>query len=554
MNPPGNPVERFLSAEPEVKLINSFARPFDNAIATARTCYSGQGIVTPEQVSAENEPDPARRAEKLQRRDELAASLFQAGHHTVFQHAHFQFALSNVSRQFVWSFLHSHPFYNSEQVSQRYVRHKPGACAVPPLADPALGVYRDAVRAQFEAYAKLGELLVPVVSREYFRRFRGRERAAADYEKDIRKKCMEVARYVLPVATFTHLYHTVSGITLMRYHRLVNQLDAPTEQRMVIGRMVEELLRVAPEYDIVLSEPIPLEETVEFQFLAAQARGAEQLELPGAADFARPTPADRAWLFRKEFDREMAGRVSKLVDYQRDNERLMADAVREVLGVPRSALSDDEAIELAMNPGRNRYLGDAMNLTAHAKLTRAMAHPHYTFRKILSHTADSQDQRHRLTPASRPTLWAYLTEEPDFITPGLLLLEGAEAAHTCYRETMDRTWASINRLRAHGVRDEFAAYLLPNAVAIRFTESSDLAALWHKHAMRLCYNAQEEIWRASVEEAEQVRAVNPRIGRYLLPPCGLRDLAGQRPICPEGPRFCGVPVWRLDIEDYSRTI
>jgi thymidylate synthase ThyX len=126
--------------------------------------------------------------------------------------------------------------------------------------------------------------------------------------------------------------------------------------------------------------------------------------------------------------------------------------------------------------------------------------------------------------------------------------------HVCYREAMERAWASINRLRAHVVRDEFAAYLLPNAVAIRFTESTDLAALWHKLAMRLCYNAQEEIWRASVEEAEQVRAVNPRIGRYLLPPCGLRDLAGQRPVCPEGPRFCGLAVWKLDIEDYNRTI
>ncbi len=551
---PGKPAEQFLSTGPEVKLINSFARPFDNAIATARTCYSGKGIVTPEQVGVEGEPDPALREERLRRRDELAASLFRAGHHTVFQHAHFQFALSNVSRQFVWSFLHGHPFYNSEQVSQRYVEHKPGACAVPPLSDPALGVYRDAVRAQFAAYARIAELLFPVASREYFRRFCGRERAAADYEKDIRKKCMEVARYVLPVATFTCLYHTVSGITLMRYHRLMNALDAPAEQRIVVGRMVEELLRVAPEYDVVLNEPIPLEETAEYQFFASQARGGEQLDLPGAADFARPTLADRAWLFRREFDRELGGRVSKLVDYKRDNERLMADAVREVLGVPRSTLGDDEAIELAMNPARNRCLGDEMNLTAHGKLTRAMAHPHYTFRKILSHAADSQDQRHRLTPASRPTLRAYLTEEPEFITPGLLLLDGADAAHARYREAMSRAWASINRLRAHGVRDEFAAYLLPNAVAIRFTESSDLAALWHKHAMRLCYNAQEEIWHASVEEAEQVRAVNPRIGRYLLPPCGLRDLAGQRPICPEGPRFCGVPVWKLDIEDYNRTI
>ena len=36
------------------------------------------------------------------------------------QHATFVFVLDNVSRLAIWSFFHAHPFYNSEQVSQRY--------------------------------------------------------------------------------------------------------------------------------------------------------------------------------------------------------------------------------------------------------------------------------------------------------------------------------------------------------------------------------------------------------------------------------------------------
>ncbi len=534
--------DKFLSAEPEVKLVNSFARPFDNAIATARTCYSAKGIITAEQVAALDATDEAKRAKRLKQRDELGASLFQAGHHTVFQHAHFQFALSNVSRQFVWNFLHSHPFYNSEQVSQRYVAVKPSICAVPPLAGEALAVYRETMRRQFDAYDRLCAMLFPVASREYFARFRGRGNAAALYEKEIRKRCMEVARYVLPVGTFTFLYHTVSGITLLRYQRLIHQFDTPLEQRVVIGKMVEELLRVAPEYKVIVNEPIPPEETLEHQFLAALKDGGN-----------RATPA-RSRQFREEFDRDLGGRVSKLVDFKRDNERLLADAVREVFGLTRDELTDDEAIGWTMNPAQNRYLGEEMNLATHAKMMRAMAHPHYTFRRKLSHSADCQDQRHRMTPASRPALRAYLTGEPDFITPTLLTLDGAEAANQLYRETMEATWNGIGRLRALGAPDEHAAYLLPNAVSIRYTESADLAALWHKCRMRLCYNAQEEIWRASVDEAEQVRTVNPRIARYLLPPCGLRDLAGQRPVCPEGPRFCGVPVWKLKAKDYCRTI
>ena len=110
------------------------------------------------------------------------------------------------------------------------------------------------------------------------------------------------------------------------------------------------------------------------------------------------------------------------------------------------------------------------------------------------------------------------------------------------------------RLEQLGVRREFVLYLLPNAAAVRFTESADLLNLRHKLAMRLCYNAQEEIWRASLDEAQQIAEVNPRIGKYLLPPCGIRKRAGARPVCPEGERFCGERVWLYELEEYQRII
>ena len=102
--------------------------------------------------------------------------------------------------------------------------------------------------------------------------------------------------------------------------------------------------------------------------------------------------------FRQEFDASLGGRMSKLVDYSKEGERSLACAVREVFGLPSSALSDDEAIALALDPSKNKYLGETLNVSTHSKLTRALFHPHYTFRKKLSHTGDSQDQRHRMTP------------------------------------------------------------------------------------------------------------------------------------------------------------
>src|SRR5262245_51500187 len=102
---------------PEVRLQSAFADPYNNAVATARTCYSSV-VVTPEDVGR----DESSRSQ----RDRIAKSTYEAGHHTILQHATFQFVLEKVSRQALWSFLHAHPFYNSEQVSQRYVRVKAG--------------------------------------------------------------------------------------------------------------------------------------------------------------------------------------------------------------------------------------------------------------------------------------------------------------------------------------------------------------------------------------------------------------------------------------------
>jgi len=287
----------------------------------------------------------------------------------------------------------------------------------------------------------------------------------------------------------------------------------------------------------LLEEPLPIEATPEYQFFETHSE-------------ARSRRHTRAFL--DEFDRDLDGRLSKLVDYKLHNETLLADAVREVYGATREALSDDEAIELALHPDRNRLLGEALNLSTLSKVSRALFHPSYTFRKKLSHTADSQDQRHRMTPASRPVLAAHLTDEPDYVTPELVRQAGP--VESFYREVMARSWEAIARLRALGVSDEFAMYLLPNSVAIRFTESADLLNLHHKHTMRLCYLAQEEIWRASKEEAEQICEVNPRIGRWLLPPCTQRMLAHRRPFCPEGERYCGVRVWTMEVSDYSRVI
>ena len=549
-------MERFISPEPVVRLEKYFSNPYKNLIAAARTCYSDKGIIDEEKLSGD-----AVLALSEAKNEKLVKSIYKAGHHTTLQHAHFQFTLNNVSRQFVWSFLHSHPFYNSEQVSQRYVAIRPGNFVIPPLKGEALAIYEKTITNQMQAYKILCESLFPIAKDEYLRRFRGyrKKGKTREYEllqielpiyktgknidKEAMKKAQEVARYVIPVAASTSLYHTVNAVTLFRYYRLCKQYDVPHEQQTVIGRMIEEVLKVEPLYETILEDPLTLEATPEYQFFISH----------------QPTSGSRVKKrFLQEFDASLKGRLSKLIDFKKNNEAVIAGSVREILGIPSSKsvdkrrLSNERAIRLVLDPSCNRLYGEVLNLTTMSKLTRALSHASYTFRKKISHTADSQDQRHRMTPASRPCLHRHITDEPDYITPGLISQN--KKVEKFYKETMDRTWESINKIISLGVSEEFAMYLLPNAVAIRFTESGDLLNLRHKYAMRLCYNAQEEIWRASLDEVSQIREINPAIGKYLLPPCTSREMAETRPVCPEGERFCGIKVWRLNLKDYKRII
>src|SRR6201984_626003 len=146
----GDPTELVESAPPHVTLRNAFAHPFDSAIAAARTCYSSR-LIGPEEITDKQ-------------RLNIGAGTFFSGHHTVYQHAHFEFGLENVSRQFVWSFLHAHPFYNSEQQSQRYVRLDRAQAYVPALSlffdEKSKEIYEAAIARAWNCYRELSSLLI----------------------------------------------------------------------------------------------------------------------------------------------------------------------------------------------------------------------------------------------------------------------------------------------------------------------------------------------------------------------------------------------------------
>src|SRR5215467_2943316 len=226
---PGELVE---SGSPRVTLRNAFAHPFDSAIAAARTCYAPR-LITPEEITDKQ-------------RTNIGAATFYSGHHTVYQHAHFEFGLENISRQFVWSFLHAHPFYNSEQQSQRYVRLDKAQAYVPPESlffdAGSRAIYEQSIARAWNHYRELSALLVND-ARDILRDIwhvgpMSHPKRLQKIERSAEKRSIEIARYVLPLAAFTAMVHTISGIVLHRLWRMSAASDTPREARAVIGEMV----------------------------------------------------------------------------------------------------------------------------------------------------------------------------------------------------------------------------------------------------------------------------------------------------------------------------
>src|SRR5271170_5637148 len=236
---PGELVE---TAAPRVTLRNAFAHTFDSAIAAARTCYP------PRLIGHEEITDKQRL--------NVGAATFYSGHHTVYQHAHFEFGLEHISRQFVWSFLHAHPFYNSEQQSQRYVRLDKAQAYIPPASlffdEASRAIYERAIARAWNYYRELSALLVndarAILNDIWHVGPMSHPKRLQKIERSAEKRAIEIARYVLPVAAFTTMVHTISGIVLHRLWRMSAASDTPNESRAIIGEMVAQVRAIDPQF------------------------------------------------------------------------------------------------------------------------------------------------------------------------------------------------------------------------------------------------------------------------------------------------------------------
>ena len=182
------------------------------------------------------------------------------------------------------------------------------------------------------------------------------------------------------------MVHTVSGIVLHRLYRMMRTGDAPAETRAVVEAMVALVQAARPG---LLRPHRP---GAARRGARSSRRGCPRLDgrrrrRGGAARRAARRRASRCWSTTCRAPRRRPPRPCAPCWARR----------------PRRSRTTRRSSEL-LNPGLNRYRLETLQLSVHSPLARAMHHASYTFLKKLSHTADSQDQRHRMVPASRPLM------------------------------------------------------------------------------------------------------------------------------------------------------
>ncbi|MEY4504468.1 MAG: hypothetical protein RL154_762 [Pseudomonadota bacterium] len=440
--------------------------PSDLAVSAARTCYSSKGLILPHESS------------NWSKKDELLKSVFDAGHHTTLQHTHITLTIEGISRQLIWRLFHSHPFYNSEQVSQRYAKMQKDSFIYPYEANKEIwGKYYERI---FNTYEVLTTLLTPIMQKT-LPKFR---------KKDAVKKAQEMARYVLPQGMSAYMYHTINIITALRYIMAAKVLpEAQSEAREFARQLSQKLI----ELDISLKPLIDFANSSDVEFLSNGFGEIKQRYDVKKSEFV------------KVLDAMPLLHAGPIYNY--------AEILRPFTIFPDASVAG----------GFSSYIK-------------------------LSLSADAQNQRHRASLATRPSLKSIY--RPDFYEPPIIA-ENSEISKI-YQDAMALSYSFFEE-EVLNVGFGEAVYALPNSHLIEIVEFNDYARFVHKSQMRLCYNAQQEIFDIVYEQIKQLKEQNIDTSLFV-PPCTIRDRSNIQPICPEGVRYCGEKVWKKDFSELIRLI
>ena len=216
----------------KVTLLAHTPNPEATVAAAAKLCYSPSDIdtirdgLTPEKTAA------------------FVEMLSEIGHESPIEHVSFTFGVEGISRACSHQLVR-HRIASYSQKSQRYVSEDNFEYVIPPEVEGIPEAKEEFIRQMQEieiGYKRLAELL----TNKHVENFKSQGLDEKQALQKAKKKAFEDARFLLPNACETKIIVTMNARSLNNFfrHRCCNR--AQWEIKQVADKMLEEVLKVAP--------------------------------------------------------------------------------------------------------------------------------------------------------------------------------------------------------------------------------------------------------------------------------------------------------------------
>ncbi|MBM3314888.1 FAD-dependent thymidylate synthase [candidate division WOR-3 bacterium] len=449
-----------------------------------RACRRGADAPTPETIAAAyaRVSRSTKPAEELRReaRGEVERArvsnrtiVFDMGHHSIAEHAVFNFDVLDVSRLAVEAVEH-HRLAAFTEKSQRYVQLSDQHVVPAELQESdLLGEYQAVIRAQNRYYHELQDKLV-----DHFRAERP-ELAGQPQQLDVLAR--EDARYVTSLATQTQLGMTVNArnLELMLRRFAASELG---ETRALGEALYEQAAAVAPSL-LVFTGPTDYDRRT-YPRLREYASG-----------FMAPAFTRRP----RNFIAMSASDVT-LVDYSQNSDNKLLAAILHTCS--RASYAECLARAERQTLARKREIAKLVwqDMQAYDAVLREFEHLYLTFELTISASCFAQLKRHRL---------ATLTVQPYNPNLGWTIPNSiAEVKeHRAFKEMLARTEEVYDRIAA--TSPAVAQYVLTNSHQRRALVTLDARELYHVARLREDAAAQWDIRDIVSRMVEQARNVMP---------------------------------------------
>ncbi|MCR4423037.1 MAG: FAD-dependent thymidylate synthase [candidate division WOR-3 bacterium] len=455
----------------DADLINNLVKN-RRLVPTPEVIAAAYARISRSQKSIEQLRSEARRELKKARQSNRTI-VFSMGHHSIAEHAVFNFDITEISRLAVEEIEH-HRLASFTERSQRYVQLE-NQFVVPAEIQNAdfLGDYLNIIRLQNEAYHRLIERL-----KEHFANTKPELK---DDPQRIENLAKEDARYITSLATQTQLGMTVNARTLeLMLRRLAaNELS---EVRALAEELYHQAEMVAPSL-LIFTGPTDYERNT----------------YPRLREFAR-TFMTRPFPRRPRNLIAMSASDVTLVDYtQNADNKLLACLMHCASRASyMECFSRSEKQTLARK--KEIFKLACQDLQAYDAVLREFEHLYLTFELVISAACFAQLKRHRLTTI---TVQPY---DPDLgWTIPVSIAELKE--HKSFKEVLAQTEEVYDKIAA--VNPLVAQYVLTNAHQRRVLITLNARELYHLSRLRQDPSAQWDIRDIVGRMVEQARNVMP---------------------------------------------